>query len=237
MKETNIKIEAYDKNNIIGVLNEPANKTNNLVIFYHGVTGHVNEHIIYNSTKYFTSNNYATFRFYFYSDEEQTRKFKNIDLKINVSDLNAVINYMCKEFANIYLVGHSLGGLISASADLEKINSLVLWDPSVGNIKFSRIKLKGRHILDWGIEYLVGSKLYKDVTKNLTKNYGNINKPTLIILAGSGYNKEFRKKAVDFINNPNKKVKVIKNAGHTFDELGTEEELFRYTINWFNRWI
>ena len=61
--EKEIKIKTNDKHFIYGVLNTPNKKTEKLIIFVHGLSGHKNEHIFYNAKNFFVKKGYAVFKF------------------------------------------------------------------------------------------------------------------------------------------------------------------------------
>ena len=52
--ERTIKIKTKDNFLIYGNLNKASRKSEKLLIFAHGFTGNMNEHIFFNGAKYFT---------------------------------------------------------------------------------------------------------------------------------------------------------------------------------------
>ena len=129
--QKNITIKSKNKKfNIYGVFDQKI-KSDKIIIFVHGLTGHKNVHQFYNAVNFFNNKKFVTFRFDLYSSEKSGRKLENCTIATHSEDLNQVIKYFKNKFSNIYLVGHSLGGPTILEADLENIKKIVLWDPSV----------------------------------------------------------------------------------------------------------
>jgi predicted alpha/beta-fold hydrolase len=196
---------------------KPRNKK--LIIFVHGLTGHKNEHIFYNTAKFFSQNNFATFRFDLYSGEKKGRLLSKCTIKIHVFDLKTVINYFRKKYSKIYLVGHSLGGPVVLMAGLKNtIESIVLWDPSLNTLeglssnilKFN--KQLNKYILKWGTEYLLSKEMVKSWKKTDDKLLQYFQVPTKIICAGKGILYKKWKTKVPLIKTKHK-FSVIKKLG------------------------
>lgn len=236
--EKNIKIKTNDDHLLYGVLNYEE-KTEKLIIFVHGLTGHKNEHQFYNAAKFFPKNAFATFRFDLYSGEKNGRALSECTIDTHSSDLNIVIDYFKKDFNKIYLVGHSFGGPVILLAKLNRIESVVLWDPSFDILNGLSDEMKfdsriDKFILKWGTEYLLSKEMIESWKKLGDKLLNYFQKPTKIICAGQGIlHKDWKEKL--------KSVKtehefcIIRDAGHCFDEGESENQLFTKTLKWFNR--
>jgi len=231
-------IKSRDKKfKIYGVLDQK-HKTNKLIIFVHGLTGHKNEHHFYNAAKFFTDKKFATFRFDLYTGKKGGRRLENCTISTHSDDLNQVISYFKKKFKVIYLVGHSLGGPTVLGANLKDIQKIVLWDPAARlNMEVTKDwcffdKKIGAYIVYWGVSFIIGKKMI-DEWKEL--DYGewikNTAIPLKVICAGQGILKKEWKKIIGRFKNKNELV-VIREAGHVFDELDTETKLFMETLAW-----
>lgn len=235
--QKSIKIKTSDqKYKIYGTL-DYKKKTNNLIVFVHGFSGHQNEHQYFNAVDYFNNKGIATFRFDLYSWTDDSRRLAECDVKDHVDDLNSVIGYFKNKFKNIYLVGHSLGGAVILNSNISNITGIVLWDPTInlhsegGFIKYDK-KLK-TYVVDWGAKFIVGKKMYKDLKK--IKDYSdvavNIRVPIKVICASKEKREKEWSDALKNFSSKNK-LKVIKGANHNFDEAGTEKKLFDETYKW-----
>ena len=239
--QKNITIKSEDgKFNIYGVLDQKI-KSDKLIVFVHGLTGHKNEHQFYNAAKFFTSKQFTTFRFDLYSGEKNGRKLDDCAISTHSEDLNQVIKYFQKKFSEIYLVGHSLGGPTILGADIKNIKKIVLWDPSVNLTNedddewYYFDKKVSAYIVNWGPSYIVSKRMIKEWENfEYRKWIENCTMPLKIICAGQGVlKKEWKKIISDF--NCRAKLVIVNGAGHCFDEKDTENQLLKETYSWFKK--
>lgn len=238
--EKKILIDTPDNHKIYGTLNAPDNSSDKLVIFIHGFTGNSNEHIFFNGAKELNKNNIASFRFDLYSWEEGARHMPDCDIKTHVDDLTTVFDHFKDKYRKIYLIGHSLGGIVVLESALPA-SAYILWDPSYASTymeanDYKYVKELDAYTLDWGVVYVIGKKMREDDwTQTSSEELMSMVKcPVKIINAEKGVLTEGGQNYFKFAKEP-KSYAIIKNAGHTFDEEGTEEELFKETIDWIKR--
>lgn len=237
--QKNITIKSKDKKfNIYGVFDQNI-KSDKLIIFIHGLTGHKNEHLFYNAAKFFTNKRFSTYRFDLYSGEKNGRRLDDCTISKHSEDLNQVIKFFQKKFYTIYLVGHSLGGPTVLGADLKDIKKIVLWDPSVNlsneedEVWYRFDKKINAYMVSWGPSYMVSKEMIEE-WKNIEYEewIENCKSPLNVICAGRGIlKKEWKKIISDF--NCKTKLTIINDAGHCFDEKDTENQLFKETFSWF----
>lgn len=236
--EEKIQIPTNDGHIIYGTMNYKGKKAKNLIVFVHGLDGNQNEHQFYNAARFFPKAGFTTFRFNLYSGKEKGRILTDCTTKMHAEDLNTVIKFFYNKFQNIYLVGHSLGGLTILLSDLEKIKSVVLWDPSMKLMgledKLSYNKELDLYVLHWGTEYLISKQMFEERKNQDLRLVEKITRPTKIICAGDGVLKDDWGKVVDKIQVPYEFM-VLKGAGHCFNEEGIEEVLFDETLKWFQK--
>ena len=234
--EKNIKLKTDDNHLLYGVLNKEG-KTDKLIIFVHGLTGHKNEHHFYNAARFFPKNGFATFRFDLYSGEKKGRLMSECTIDTHSSDLNIVIDYFKPNFNKIYLVGHSLGGPTILLARLDAIKAIALWDPSFAIHEESSDEMTfdnriNKYVLRWGTECILSKEMVESWKKTGDEMLNHFRKPTKIICAGEGILHKKWKNKIKSI-----KVKtdfcIIKGASHCFDEKETEKKLFQETLKWF----
>lgn len=243
--ERSLNFKTKDGHTIYGTLNSAPKVSNSIVVFVHGLTGHKNEHIFYNAAQFFPKKGFDTYRFDLYSGDKGGRALSDCTVRTHASDLSLVLKGLKKRYRNIHVVGHSLGGPTIILADLSPIRSIVLWDPSdmlgLADIvegqerKLKQNKISGLYIVDWGVEYILGKEMAEEFkTLRPAKLAGTINKPIKIIAAQMG-NLRGSKEYLKYANEP-KELVTLKNAGHTFDEDGKEEELLKETLAWVKKW-
>ncbi|RLC37614.1 hypothetical protein DRH27_03665 [Candidatus Falkowbacteria bacterium] len=236
--QKSIIIKSKDKKfNIYGVLDQKI-KSNKLIVFVHGLTGHKNEHQFYNAAKFFNNKKFATFRFDLYTGEKSGRSLENCTIKTHSEDLNQVIKYFKNKFSSIYLVGHSLGGPSIFEAEIKNIKKIVLWDPSINLTNeddddwYRFDKNINAYIVSWGPSYIVSKKMVSDWQKlDYNKWINKTTMPLKIICAGQGVLKKEWKKIISKFK-CKKELVIIKEAGHCFDEKDTEIKLFKETLSW-----
>lgn len=237
--EKEILIETKDKFQIKGILNSSKNATNKLIIFVHGLTGHKNEHLFFNGAKYFSQRNFDTFRFDLYSGDKRARRLLNCTIKTHSRDLETVLNYFKEKYSEIFLVGHSLGGPTILWANHSVVKSVVLWDPAFKILETFSDELQfnkewGVYVVDWGTEFLLSKEMVEEWRFLDERILSHFVRPTKIICAEKGILEKSWKESLEKIS-VETAFTSIKNAGHCFDEEGTEEQLFEETLKWFER--
>ncbi|MDQ0205793.1 alpha/beta hydrolase family protein [Alkalicoccobacillus murimartini] len=120
-----------------GALQLPTKKASDrypVVLFVHGFVGSkVGEHRLFvKASRFFAEQGYASFRFDFSGCGESSGDYRNLTLSKQLDELFAIIQYIKDQPYvdpdNITLVGHSLGGAVSAlTAEKADIKSLILW--------------------------------------------------------------------------------------------------------------
>jgi pimeloyl-ACP methyl ester carboxylesterase len=242
--EKKLRLKTSDGHVIYGTLNSAA-KTHDLAIFVHGLTGFQNEHIFYNAARFFPKKGIATFRFDLYSGEKGGRTLTDCTIKTHAADLEQVVKHFSPKYKKIHLVGHSLGGPTIVLANLQKITSITLWDPSdlvglagmVRNIErgWKKSRVPGEYVISWGTEYLLGKAMAEEYkTLRPVTQIAKVDVPVKVIAAAQG--SESGGRAYFKHAKAPKEFVVIKNCGHTFDEEGKEEELFKETFDWIKKW-
>ncbi|MEA3513985.1 MAG: alpha/beta hydrolase [Nanoarchaeota archaeon] len=236
--EEKIQIPTKDDHIIYGILNYQRKKSDELIVFVHGLNGSQNDHQFYNAARFFSKTDFTTFRFNQYSGEKKGRTLTDCTTKMHAEDLNTVVNFFDDKFQEIYLVGHSLGGSVILLSDLEKVKSVVLWEPSIQlrkvKDKLTYNKELDVYVLSWSIEYLISKQMFEEWKYLDSRLVEKITRPTKIICADQGRLKDNWKKIVDKIQVPYEFM-ILKGAGHCFDEEGAEEALFDETLKWIQK--
>jgi len=212
-----------------------------LIIFVHGLTGSMNEHIFFNGARFFEKNGFSSLRFNLYYWPKDARQMGECSLLTHAQDLDCVIDYCRKHGANkIFVVGHSYGGPTVLLSPKKKFDGVVLWDPTydvknvLKNTRF--VKELGGYRLRWDFDVIIGKKMFDfSSTINCAPLIKNIKVPIKIICAGNGALGESSKKYFKSANKP-KGLAIIKNADHNFNFDGTEENLFKETLSWLEQY-
>lgn len=246
--EKEIQISTQDNFLIYGNLNTRENISENpnkkLIVFAHGFTGNQNEHIFFNSAKFFPEKGFDTFRMNFYCGEENARHFENTNLIQHGQDLTEVMKYFSEKYEKIFLVGHSFGGTSLLFAKTDMATALVFWDASfispsyIESFKKSvgYIKEADLYFDDYGQRTIIGKgfldELYSSVdSASLVRN---IKIPVKFITAGE----EGAKDGENYFSNANepKELVNIPNADHCFDTIQSENKLLSETYNFLEKY-
>lgn len=210
-----------------------------VVIFVHGLTGHMDEHPFYNGARHFYDQGFSSIRFNLYDSEVDARKLTDCTLKTHAHDLNVVTNYLKEEnVRKIFAIGHSYGGPTILLADQSKLDAIVLWDPSYGDIfdNTKHIQEINAYRIRWGTDILIGADMYEERKQldwdNLT---ATIRTPLKIISAGKGKLLKGSKIYIEKAKGPTEHA-VIKNTTHNFNEEGAAEKLFAESVKWLKKY-
>lgn len=241
--EKEIKIKTNDGKLIYGTLTYSKKKSEKLIIFVHGLGGHRNEHIHFNASNFFRKHGFSTFRFDLYSYGKKARAMSDCTIALHGKDLNTVTDFFRKKFKTIDVIGHSLGGLTILASQTSKFDAIVFWDPAHtkyewrhGELDFKYDKKLDKYIINWGTELLMGKQMFKELVhgKDSSQSIKKIHKPIKIISAGKGVLMKTNRDYFKHANFPKEFVE-IKNADHNFNTEGTEEKLFKETLNFLKK--
>lgn len=243
--EKKLELSAAEGHVIHGVLNTTDESNDVLVVFVHGLTGDLREHLYHSAAATFPQEGVDTFRFALYTDERKGRKLSECTIAIHAGDLNTVLSYFQESYRSIAVVGHSLGSPTILKANTEDVSCVVLWEPSYlsegrGNIPFRRVQINGKEmgIIDWGIEFLLNPAMMEEWqwfnAENELSLVENLGKPLKIIAGGDGVLLEGSRKYCEVAHEP-KELSVIPGATHCFDEEGKSDMVLEETLSWIKQ--
>lgn len=209
------------------------------IIFVHGLTGHMDEHMFYNGARYFHKHGISSIRFNLYDAEEDARDLVDCTLKTHADDLNQVIDYARKQgVKKLFAIGHSYGGPTILLSKHTELDAAMFWDPAYGYTFDDTKEIEGTDLryFDWGINALVGPAMYSEAqTFDQASFVENFSIPLQVVTAEKSYYKE-REKNVELVPGE-KEYAMIKGAGHTFSEEGAADQLFQVSLNWIQKHI
>ncbi len=152
-----------------------------------------------------------------------------------IKEIEAVIENLKDSYEKIFLVWHSVWGLLSFLVDHTHITWILWWDASIPWVyKFQD------HVDDmweywyktgWLFEFLV-SRTYVDEIVQVSDDYmKNISVPYLTLFSSQcDYYCEYRKKTAEMSSD--QKIALIEWSSHSFQEYGKQEEVFKRSIEW-----
>jgi esterase/lipase len=197
---------------------------------------------MYDSAWYLADRGFSTYRFSYYDGLDNARNITECTLETHAQDLDTVIEHFRKQGINqIFVIGHSFGGLAIILSKDQAFNGAVLWEPShpesgiFKNLQY--VKELDGYIINWGVEYVVGKKMVDHLQSlNISDAIENYEKPTLIVGAGSGSLRKTNRLYFEQLTSP-KELIEIKKADHNFSIEGTFGELQNVTTKWLKAQI
>lgn len=243
MREEPFSIQSFDGCFIYGVLNQDK-PSKRLIVFVHGLTGEKENHLYYNAARFFPERAFDTFRFDLFSNELHGRKLVDSSLTDFTRDLNTVVQFFSDQYEQIHVVGHSIGGCIAMNADQQCISSFVLWDTGLHNGgsesgPFEYDETSGLYIAKLKIQYMLSPKLIEERAMQGASVVRKVERPIKLIFAGNTTVQESWARNIKYLESNTKKREqamfetlTIDGAGHGFNELGKNDELFKATHEW-----
>lgn len=248
MKEIPIAL-GRDNKQIVGILHIPENKNPSLLIMCHGWGFNklgTWQGLFLKAAREFCKKGFSVLRFDFRGSGDSNGEFEEQTVETMLDDLDCILDNLGKDYSRIGLIGHSVGGKIAVlkAAEDKRIKCLALWSAAAShNYAFAsdfvdEVRSRKRLLfVDSGLwinEKQLNSYLKNDGFKAIRK----VRMP-LIIVNGSEDLSVFpshAKKLYKNANNP-KKLVFIKGANHFFLDDNSKEELFKVTIEWFDKWL
>lgn len=211
-----------------------------LVILVHGLCGHMDEYQFYNAARYFEKRKMSAFRFNLYDWKKGARTLNECSFDVHAADIDFLVSRFKKQgYKKVFVVGHSFGGPSILHSKKKQFDGAIFWDPSFDeklkwfdDTDISDNKKTYMQTWAYSVEvpriFIEQIRLFKP-----TQIIQTLNKPTLFVTAGKGVLQRVRK-TFEAACAP-KELRVIKNAGHSFQEDGTAEELYKVTGDWVSK--
>lgn len=245
-KNLNIK-NKYNKK-LSAILDMPKENIKEYVIFNHCFTCSKDYKIYNNISKILISNGYATIRFDMMGLGNSGGNFSDTSFITNVEDLNAIYKYIKENYkAPKFLIGHSLGGLISikASEKLKDIKGIAaIGSPfNLNGLKNILSKYndelyeKGSAKIDVsGREFTIGRKFIEDVKdENIENTIKNFNKSIIIFHSNIDEVVDY-KYGIKLFNtiNSDKSFITLKEVNHLVSGKDDAYYIGEILSNWFD---
>ena len=242
--EVDFDLGAFDGKKISCRLNRSlSGSAQKAVILSHGLTGHPFEHIHMQAADYFTVRGYDVYRFAYYCDGNNYRTLSDCTLEIHGKDLNAVVDFAQQKYDQVFVCGHSYGGLTVLFAQPD-VTAAAFWDASFTPYEAfwqsdaEHCAELDCYVLDWGCRYLVGKDMVEEA-KSLTADKAEgmaaqFKAPSLVALAGDNAENANRGHLYEALS-CEKDLQDITGADHCFTKGDTVYDLLEKTNNWFER--
>lgn len=239
-----IEIPASGKT-IYGLLREVEGVPNApLVVLVHGFTGHRNEPLHYNGSRFLEQAGFATYRFNQYGSEADARKLLECTVETHVADLDLVIGHFRRlSDRPISVIGHSLGGLTIMASKERDFDAVVLWDPTLperGNFaerpdSYAWVEPLGVWLVKDGISVLVSDEMGASWQAVPPGAITGLECPVKLVAAGDHTLVEACQRYYEAANEP-RSLSVVEGADHEFLNRETQQQLFHETVDWLERY-
>lgn len=237
---------------ISGVIHVPDKIPAPTVVFCHGFTGHkIEDHRLFvRAARRISREGIVVVRFDFRGSGESEGEFENMTISSEISDLNAVLNFLMDRnevlHDKIGVVGLSLGGVISilTSAQNQVVKAVCTWSSPAElklvstNIEKSFGTSSGKSekdYIDLPTGYRVGKNFFIDALKHdILGSCTKISPRPILIIHGSEdpvVPVQHAQMLYDKAGEP-KKLVTIDGAGHTFSRRDLEDKVIEITLEW-----
>ncbi|MEN0643322.1 alpha/beta fold hydrolase [Alkalicoccobacillus gibsonii] len=219
------------------------------IVFVHGFIGSkVGEHRLFvKASRYFAEKGYACFRFDFSGCGESSGDYRNLTLSNQIEELLEIIQYIKNQpmidSEKMTIVGHSLGGAISAiAASRTSVDQLVLWsavaEPYQDIVQItgtSAVKAAQRNGYHDYHGFELSHTFFEDLKiHDPLKAISSVNNQVLIVHAeqDEDVSVSHAKSYADHTTTLMTPPIYIKHASHTFASSTWENQLFEETFTW-----
>jgi dienelactone hydrolase len=246
MTETYIKIlNEFDDIEIHGMLR--GKFIDPLIILAPGLGGWMHDLQMFNASRYFEKQGFATLRLSFYGHDERQRNISDFGSHDCAADIDAVVDYVRRQGAKfVGVAGHSFSGLGIIYSKQQRFDTGILWDPThtdgyddpeaEKNLArdFIFIESLNSYVSGIGPGYVLSNKVFSDHGPGSNEAAKSFKKPLLVINADES--KSQIEKGMDYVKNCPSESKhvVIPNSSHPFTQDGAMENLFSETTKWLN---
>jgi len=229
-------------NKLCGILSNPTgDKRKLIIILAHGFNSGKNSSTNLALVKRLNKNRISSFRIDLFAHGESEGDFENLTQSEAVDDVLQSINFLKSlGYQKIGLVGSSFGGLASimAASKTKDLLFLALKCPVSTYYEFTEYTDK-KLIEDWkkyGYSFREGKKLnysfYEDIKNNIAYDVAQrITIPTLIVHGDIDIDVPIKQSIKLSKLIPNCHLKIIKGAGHLFQEKNTKEQMLKEIID------
>ncbi|MGO4886922.1 alpha/beta hydrolase family protein [Anaerobacillus sp. MEB173] len=258
MKIKNIMFQVNEKN-LSGAIHIPGNSglhSHPAIILVHGFVGSkVGEHRLFvKAARYFSQLGYVVFRFDFSGCGESDGDYGDVTVSNQIEELKGAIDFVLSQKEvnknNLTVIGHSLGGAVSAlTAGLDdRISQLLLWSP-VARPYEDIVRITGdfavKHAKETGLYDYNGFNLSHTFFSDLQnhkplEDIKNFNGLAFIIHAShdedvpninaADYTKAINQSMPTHLSTST----LLEHADHTFSSYSFENELFELSSNWLS---
>lgn len=214
------------------------------VVLCHGLTGSPTQYMHMRARNHFLERGYDVYRIFFYGEPADARNLMECTLDIHAQDLNRLLAHLKPLYQDIFIAGHSYGGLTILYAQPD-VTAISFWDPAFvpsWHKSLEPVPGMGFESTRWsGTYHVFGDRLYEDALTVTAQTSGaraaRITPPSQVVLAEPNLGKNLGKDRVRLFEalTCDKELVRIAEADHSFTVKDTVEELLEATSAWFGK--
>lgn len=243
--ETRIAVPSGDGKTVYGILSRAEPASERVVLAAHGLAGQPDDFALRFARDRFLAAGFDVCRPAFYSWQRDARALRDTTLAVHARDLTAVYDRLAESYADIFLVGHSYGGIALVLAGLPGARAASLWDclfsparlwadiiacepaadPASLEIRDPLRVQVGRAMREEGMALSVAA---------MRRAAAAIRVPVQIIVAGQGAHTDPAQDYADSFAGPVDRM-TLPEADHLFVRGTCVERLCEETLRWFGR--
>jgi alpha-beta hydrolase superfamily lysophospholipase len=250
--ETSEFIATHDSKKLHVVINRvPAPK--GLILLSHGLTGRPKEFVHVMARRAFNLAGFDVGRLEYYGRTPGARELHECTLAVHGQDLAATVQHYRGQYTNLFVAGHSYGGLTMPHAyavdDGRSFNpdAVSFWDstfvPTWVSFPDSYRYWPESDTYSYinGQNPRMGRAMYEEAVKYAENphvelfNRFTIPSQVVLAMANEKLGRE-RARVFECLGGPKELVK-IEGADHEFTTLDTAEQLIEHTLRWFNSYL
>ena len=224
-----VEIVNKDGRVLRGYINIPENFTGELIVMFHGYTGHKTEHNGHfrTLTRKLDPKGIGTMRLDFSGNGESDGEFLDFTFDTLVSDASIMVEYALnlEGVEKVSLLGFSMGGAVAgmmASKYLDKIHRVVLWSPAANILSLIRNRYVNAEkdenenaiISCWSLSKAMYESLDKyDVMKGIENYKGQV----FIVQGNKDLSVPYMNAVKYAVTFPEAHVVLVDGSGHGYD--------------------
>lgn len=237
MAELQFVFDLSDGKKLYGILQAVDNAEAPVVVFIHGLAGHMREKPIKFSAYAAVEAGLTALRLNLYGAEPDSRKLIDCTVDTHIADVSQVLEQIRSSGRRVAVVGHSLGALVIQRLDRSLFDVAVLWDPvDVATEDFSQWpdvsldETTGNWSLNWTADLSVTPAFYDSWWNSQPDNH-DLQCSTKVICGGAS-NLQAECERYAKAQSSESELVTIDAADHHFSSREATERLYAETTSW-----